>query len=221
MKERIKNIKRRLARWFLPMLIYGIMRLLRATMRMEIVGAEIPRPFHARGEGVIHIFWHGRMLMMPFVYQGTCMNVLISTHGDGEIIANVMRRFGFDLVRGSSSRGGKEALREMVRLLRGNKDISITPDGPRGPAEVLKEGVAQVARLTGRPVIPVSFAATRAKRFPTWDRFLLPMPFSRATVVLGDPLYYVDGEDGETFRLRIEAALRNVTARADDLAGRS
>lgn len=219
MKETLKILKRRLAGNFLPGLIYYIIRLLHATMRTRVVGGEIPRAFHDRGEGTINVFWHGRLLMLPFFYQGKGLHVLISSHGDGEIIANVMRLFGFQLVRGSSSKRGKEAFLEMVRLSRQNRDLAITPDGPRGPAEVVKDGVAQVARLTGRPVITLAFSSSRGKRFNSWDRFLLPFPFSRGVFVWGEPLYYREGEEMEAFRLRIEEALRDTTRRADEYAG--
>jgi lysophospholipid acyltransferase (LPLAT)-like uncharacterized protein len=157
--------------------------------------------------------------MCPFAYLGKDMNVLISSHGDGELIANAMKGFGFGLVRGSSSKRGAEAIRELVRLVRKNSDLAITPDGPRGPAEVVKQGVAQVALMTGRPILPLAFASTRSKRFNSWDRFLLPYPFSLGVFVWGEPLYFQKGESLETFRLCIEKALCETTRRADEYTG--
>jgi lysophospholipid acyltransferase (LPLAT)-like uncharacterized protein len=110
-------------------------------------------------------------------------------------------------------------LKEMVRLLREDKDIAITPDGPKGPREVAKAGVAQVGRLSGRAVIPMAFGASRAWRLGSWDRFLIPKPFSRGVYVVGEPLRYREGEELEAFRERIEAALRDVTERADSYFG--
>jgi len=132
MRERLKELKNRRAGGLLPRLIYLVIRALRATMWVRIVGAEIPQAFHDRGVGVINVLWHARLLMVPFAYTGKGIRVLISSHGDGEIIANVMRCFRFGLVRGSSSKGGKEALREMVQLARDNQDLAITPDGRGG-----------------------------------------------------------------------------------------
>lgn len=216
MKSLLKEIKNRLAGGFLPKLIYAVIRVLYATMRVQVLGDEIPRSFQSKGEGVINVFWHSRLLMIPFVYTGDGVYVLISSHGDGEIIANAMKKFGFFQVRGSSSKGGSEALTEMVRLARKNRDLAITPDGPRGPAEIVKPGAAQVARISGRPVIPLAYSVSRGKRFNSWDRFLLPYPFSRCVFVWGEPLYYRKGEDMEVFRLRIEEALKTTTQRADE-----
>ena len=206
MKKLLRPLKKRLSRRFLPKLLYLLMRALYATMRVRIVGAEIPRAFHEKGEGVINVFWHGRLLLTQFAYEGKELHVLASPHGDGEIIGKVSKYFGFHLVRGSSNKRGAGALMELVRLARKNCDLVITPDGPRGPAEVVKPGVAQVARITGRPVIPSAFSSSRAKEFRSWDRFRLPYPFSRAVFVWGEPLYYREGEDMEEFRRRIENA---------------
>jgi lysophospholipid acyltransferase (LPLAT)-like uncharacterized protein len=215
MKDFLRALKNRLASGFLPALIYIAIRVLFATMRIRVVGGEIPRSYHDRDEGVIVVFWHNRLLMVPLAYMGKDMNVLISSHGDGELIANATKRFGFHLVRGSSSKGGAEAIRELVRLGRKNSDMAITPDGPRGPVEVVKQGVAHVARVTGRPILPLSFSSSRFRRFNSWDRFLLPYPFSRGVFVWGEPLYYRKGEELEVFRRRIDEALRDTTRRAD------
>lgn len=219
MKQLRRDIARRLSLGVGPYLLYLLIRLLNVSMRIEMVGREVMPSFTGKGEGFVGIFWHGRLLMIPFIYPGSAMHVLISTHRDGEIIARVMERFGFRLVRGSSKKGGTAALKEMVRLLRDNKDVAITPDGPKGPREVVKPGVAQVARLTGKAVIPMAFSASRAWRMGSWDRFLIPKPFSRGVYVVGEPLSYRDDEEPEAFRVRIEAALRDVTERADGYFG--
>ncbi len=211
-----KNLKYPINRALLPVLIHFAVRMLQATMRIRVIGGEAVRSFHERGEGVIIVLWHSRLLMSPFAYMGKELHCLLSSHGDGDLIANTMKGFGFRLIRGSSTKGGTEALREMVRLGRNNTDLAITPDGPRGPAEVAKPGIAQLARLTGHPILPLAFSSSRARRFKSWDRFLLPYPFSRGVFVWGDPLFCREGEEIEAFRLRIEEALRDTTRRADE-----
>jgi lysophospholipid acyltransferase (LPLAT)-like uncharacterized protein len=222
MKKKIKKILRRVknrqATRLLPVLIYLAIRFLHATMRIRIIGAEVPQAFHLRGEGIIIAFWHSRLLMAPFAYKGRGAHALVSSHGDGEIIANVLKCFQIKLVRGSSSKKGAKALIELVRLARKNCDLAIIPDGPRGPAETVKPGVAQLARLTGRPVVPLAFSSSKCKRFRSWDRLLLPYPFSRGVLIWGEPLFFREGEELEAFRLRIEQAIRETTLRADELA---
>jgi lysophospholipid acyltransferase (LPLAT)-like uncharacterized protein len=222
--KRLKQLRKKLAASLAgslgSWLLHGFICLLYRTMRVTVVGGEIVPSFNARGEGFVGAFWHGRMLLIPFIYPGKAMHVLISIHRDGEIIANVMKLFGFSLVRGSSKKGGTAALREMLQLLKENKDLAITPDGPRGPAETLKPGIAEVARLSGKAVVPVTFSASPCFRATSWDRMMIPYPFSRGVLYVGEPLRYERGEDMEAFRLRLETALREVTARADDLVAR-
>jgi lysophospholipid acyltransferase (LPLAT)-like uncharacterized protein len=216
----MKNLRRKISGYIssatvISHLLHAVIWLLRRTMAVTYVGSGIMPSFAARGEGFIGVFWHSRLLMLPFIYPGSRIHILISIHRDGEIIANVMKRFGFGLVRGSSTKGGMAALREMIALLKQGSDLGVTPDGPKGPAEVVKGGVAQLAKLSGKAVIPISYSASRSVRCTSWDRFLLPIPFSRMVFVVGEPLYYCEGEDLEDFRLRVETALKDVTAKAD------
>jgi len=216
MKDLRRKISIYLSGYVVSVILHAFIWFLRRTMRVTYLGESIMPSFAARGEGFIGVFWHARMLMLPLIYPGKRIHILISSHRDGEIIANVMKRFGFDLVRGSSSKGGMAALREMITLLKSGSDLGITPDGPRGPAEVVKGGVAQVAMLSGKAVIPISFSSSRRFRFDSWDRFYLPLPFSRLVFAVGDPLYHTKGEELEDFRLRIESALQRITAKADN-----
>lgn len=202
-------------------LLVTIIRLIYATMRISVVGKEILPGHAARGEGYVAAFWHGRILMIPFLYPGKALHILVSSHRDGEIIARILSSFGFQLVRGSSSKGGSDALREMLRLLKSDQDLGIAADGPRGPAEILKPGAAQLGRLSGKAVVPISFSASRSLRFRSWDRFMFPLPFSRGVFVVAEPLHAEQGEENEAFRLRIEDALKEATAMADAMAGRA
>jgi lysophospholipid acyltransferase (LPLAT)-like uncharacterized protein len=219
----MKALRRKFARFLsgtpLSYLLYFLIRLIHATMRITVVGGDIIPSYVNRGEGFVCIFWHGRMLLVPVLYSGRWMHVLISVHRDGEIIANVMKCFGFHLVRGSSNKGGAAALREMLTLLKEEKAVAITPDGPKGPAELLKPGTAQVGKLSGKAIIPVTFSANPCFRARSWDRFMVPYPFSRGVLHIGEPLRYREGEGLEAFRQRLEQALREINARADRLVG--
>ena len=114
--------------------------------------------------------------------------MLISRSEDGAMIADLVRRFGFVTVRGSSSRGGAEGLRALARAIREGHSVVVVPDGPRGPREVLKPGVVALARLTGAPVVPLALAASSEWRARSWDEFRIPKPFSRCVVRFGEPI---------------------------------
>ena len=131
-----------------------IIRTLARSMHIETRGQEHVDGLYRTGQRVIIAFWHARQLMMPLTYRGTLAHILISQHQDGEIIARIVERFGFKAVRGSSTRGGVEALRELIRLGRAGVDLVVTPDGPRGPAQIAKMGVIQLAQSTDSTALP-------------------------------------------------------------------
>ena len=218
MKQLLRLIKTRFP-GLLPTLAYGVIRSLFATLRVRMVNLESPKAFHDRGEGIIQVMWHSRLCISPCAYQGNKGHILISSHGDGEIIARVTALFGFEHIRGSSSKGADRALKQMLRLARRNEDLIVTPDGPRGPAEVVKPGVAQIAKLTGLAVVPFAISASSCIRLRSWDRFMVPLPFAKVFFVWGDPIRCGADEEVEQFRIRVEEVLRKVTADADGMAG--
>ncbi|PLX85972.1 MAG: hypothetical protein C0617_02195 [Desulfuromonas sp.] len=192
-----------------------VIRMLGRLMRLETVGGEVPRSFVERGEYPILAFWHDQLLLMVLGYTGPGSKILISASKDGELIARVMHRFGMGAVRGSSNRGGRAAFRELVALGKESVDLVVTPDGPKGPRHQVKDGVVQLARLTGRGVVPMAFACSRGHRFASWDRFLLPYPFCRGVFAFGPPLYHAEGESVEQFRARIQEAMKENLERAE------
>ena len=139
----------------------SVIRALGRSMQIETRGHEQVDALYREGKRVIIAFWHARQLMMPLTYRGAGAHILISRHQDGEIIARIVERFGFLAVRGSSTRGGVEALRELIRLGRSGADLVVTPDGPKGPAQVAKMGVIQLARASGLPIVPLTFGCSK------------------------------------------------------------
>jgi lysophospholipid acyltransferase (LPLAT)-like uncharacterized protein len=130
-----------------------------------------------------------------------------------------VEKWGFQVLRGSSSRGGTKALRQMVRLLRGGTPIAVTPDGPRGPRQEMKLGPLLAAQMAGVPVIPVSAGTDRAWWFEGWDRFMVPKPFSRIRLKYGEPVRIPpDADQAEVERIaaELQAALNRLTADVDD-----
>lgn len=197
-----------------PFLAAGVIRMLRRLIRVDFLGEEVPRTFWQRQEHVILAFWHDQLLLMVTGYRGPGAKILISASKDGELIARTMSYFGQGAVRGSSTRGGRAAFKAMLELAKEPYDLVFTPDGPKGPRHQLKEGVAQLARLTGRPVIPMAFACSRGHRFASWDRFLLPYPFSRGVFSFGAPVRHEEGETPLAFQTRLLQAMEANDRRA-------
>ncbi|HKV07503.1 MAG TPA: lysophospholipid acyltransferase family protein [Thermoanaerobaculia bacterium] len=172
----------------LPFLAAWLIRCLRASVRLRHHGDARVREWERKGDHFILAFWHRHLLLMPYAYQGRRISVLVSQSKDGELIAKTVARLGIDSSRGSSSRGGVAGLRALLRKAEEGWDIAFTPDGPRGPASEVQPGVILAAAATGLPVVPVAIAASRAKRLNSWDRFLVPLPFSTVHFVYGEPL---------------------------------
>ncbi len=169
-------------------------------------------------EPLIFIFWHNRIFLMPHLFRKywrprgrNRTAVLISRSKDGQRLADVLTAFRLRCVRGSSSRGGAEALRELTGLVQEGYDIGITPDGPRGPRYVLQPGCVNLARLTGATIIPVSYDLTRKITLRSWDAFQIPVPFARCTVRIGPPLTVPRDADVETKRAEVEQVLRQLS----------
>jgi len=147
----------------IPWLGYWLIRILRITMRIRVLNAEGIRTMWKENRNMIVAFWHGQQLMMPTAYGGKNVTILISRHRDGELIARTVGRFGFRAARGSTTRGGSTALNQLVRSARNGSDLAVTPDGPRGPRHVAQPGVLELAKLTGLPIFPVAFGASKKK----------------------------------------------------------
>ena len=161
--------------------------------------------------------------MTPLVYGGRGLKILISRHRDGELVTRTVRYFGLGTIRGSSTRGGIAGIKGLVRALQKGYDVAIAPDGPRGPRYKVQPGVIQVAKLSGRPIFPFTFSATPRKTLHTWDRFILPFPFSRGVFVWGDPIWvnHAEGEKGmERKALLLEKRLQEITEFADHYFGK-
>jgi lysophospholipid acyltransferase (LPLAT)-like uncharacterized protein len=166
-----------------------LVRLLAATWRIREVNRAPSQRLRDGGKPVIFTLWHGEMLALLWHHRKEGITVLISEHGDGEIVARIAEALGYRTVRGSTSRGGGRALLGMSRTVQGGGDAAFTPDGPRGPARRFAPGALIVAQRTGAPVITLRISPSRAWRLTSWDRFVIPKPFSRIRIAYGDPAY--------------------------------
>jgi lysophospholipid acyltransferase (LPLAT)-like uncharacterized protein len=209
---------------FLGSLIFSLlMRGMFLTGRVTRDFPESMQPY-ARGElPAIFCFWHGRMLMHPFVRPGNrSMSVLISHHNDGALITATMRWLGIGSVRIHSRRNNAKTVRELLAVTERGGNIGITPDGPRGPFQQAAGGAAYVASKTGYPMIPVTFSARRHWRLRSWDQFLIPKFFTQIHFVAGDPIHVIrDTEDDvrDALTTQLATELTRITLAADITCG--
>ncbi|MEK7823907.1 MAG: lysophospholipid acyltransferase family protein [Candidatus Eisenbacteria bacterium] len=207
--------------WWMPLAAAAAARLvlvLGATWRVVRVRLHERDTLLDRGERCIFAFWHARLLPLVFTHRRRSIAVLIGRHRDGELIARIITRLGFLTGRGSSTRGGEEGIREMLRHAEDRRLLALTPDGPRGPAERVKPGLVYLASRTGCPVIPVATAARHAWTLDSWDRFRIPQPFARVVVAYGAPIAVparLRDDEVEVWRVRIEAGIRELTAEVE------
>jgi lysophospholipid acyltransferase (LPLAT)-like uncharacterized protein len=192
-----------------------IFRALARTWRLHVINAEPHRAIRATGQPVIYTFWHGTMLPLLWQHRKEGVAILISEHGDGEIIARIAHSLGYQSVRGSTSRGGERAILGTARELENGRDVAFTPDGPRGPRESFAPGALIVSQRTGAPLVLITVDAPRAWRLTSWDRFLIPKPFARVTIAYEDPVA-VDAPDARAAAAQAPAwqeRLRNLASR--------
>ena len=200
--------------WFFSLAASLIIRILSATLRVRHV-----RPENIRNTPqYILTFWHRQM--MPIL--GTSLwkhpiTVMASQSKDGDFSTATLGRFGIKTARGSSTRGGASALRTFLRSAREGVSLVFTPDGPRGPAGVVKDGVIFAAQASGVPILPMAFAAKKYTLLRTWDRTIIPKPFSKGVCVYGEPMLVPRDSDIAEWRVKVENALNELTAEAERL----
>ncbi|MCX5800687.1 MAG: lysophospholipid acyltransferase family protein [Candidatus Eisenbacteria bacterium] len=167
---------------------YLIIALVWRTLRIEQIDTGDIERCPGETKRRIFVFWHGELLTLAYAHRNAGICVLVSRHRDGESIAKALQRLGFRVVRGSSTGGGLEGLFEMCTSVREGRDLAIAPDGPRGPRHMVQPGVLYLAQRAGVVVVPTACATARRIVLNTWDRFEIPLPFSRVVVAHGRPL---------------------------------
>ncbi len=212
----------------LAWLLAAWMRFCFATIRWTREGETEVEAIWARGGGVIPIFWHSRLALSPASWpldRATPTKALVSLSADGQFIARALERVGFPAIRGSTAnkdkgqaaKGGSQALRDGLRQLKVG-GLAVTPDGPRGPANVMGEGVPLMAKLSGAPVVFLGLSCRPAIRLGSWDRALVPLPFGRGALVY-DTAFYPEGAEPDEVAADWTARLTAVEARADAITG--
>lgn len=205
-----------------PYLIAGIALAVGRTWKIKVFGKRHIKKVLSDNKKPIFAFWHGRLMPLSYTFRGQGIYILSSESRDGQLSIKANRALGYKLIGGSTSKGGMRGLREITRVARSGASIGITPDGPRGPAQKLHEGLMVIAMTTGNPIIPVSASASRPVFLRSWDRFLIPLPFSRLGVILGKPIYVprrMSREMRQEYLQHIENVLNHLQNEADRMMG--
>ena len=176
----MKKILNKITITVAPFLAALLIRLLAMTIKITYINFEDVWEEWQKGKNIIVAFWHGRLMMMPHVYRGRGISILVSQHRDGELIARTVRNFGIDSVRGSSTRGWLGGVKGLLNEIKKGRDIAITPDGPRGPRFNVQMGIVHLAKITGLPIVPMTFSASKKKHLRAGMHLLYLIPFQRA-----------------------------------------
>ena len=195
-----------------------IIDLLCATTTIESEGLKKIAPILGSGK-FIGACWHSRIIFFSYIFKGWNLVILVSKSKDGEIIARILQNQGHETIRGSSSRGGLRALAKQIKILKKQQRPGvIIPDGPRGPRHKVQPGIITLAKKTGYPIVPFSYSAKKIKIFSSWDRFILPYPFTKCRIAYGDPIYVPEDTDKNSydlFKTKLEKELCRITDDAD------
>lgn len=198
------TFKQRLIIRLTGFLLFWLIRAIGATLKFEVIGRE----HHTEAQPLIYCFWHNRIPTATFFWRNRGIVVMSSQSFDSEYIARFIQRFGYGTAKGSSTRGARAGLIQMIRAVRAGKSAAFTVDGPRGPIYVAKPGALLLAAKSGAPILPFSISLDRCWRLKSWDRIEIPKPFARAVVVIGQPIFVKDGSSEaelERFQLALEA----------------
>jgi hypothetical protein len=189
-------------------------RIIGCSWRFRVISEEYVEEARRHAPHVIFAFWHGRMLPLSYRYRNRSIQVLASAHKDGELMGQTIRLLGFGHVRGSSTRGGARAIRELVARLEEGFDLGITVDGPKGPRYAVKPGPLEISKISGAPVVPAAVSSKSHWVFSSWDAFEFPKPFTKIYVRFGKPVLVppdAGPDDLEARRVELEQVLREIT----------
>lgn len=186
--------------------------------RISIINSKYLQHVRSSGKPFIIVTWHGRMLVPIYIHRNMGLVAMVSEHGDGEMIAQTILRLGYKTVRGSSTRGGSRAVRQMLKLLKSGHNCAILPDGPNGPSQEFKMGAILISQRSGAWLLPCTFSASKPIQLHSWDRFTLWRPFSKLKAVYGEPMSVprkINSHELEQYRLKMEKRMNALVEEAD------
>jgi lysophospholipid acyltransferase (LPLAT)-like uncharacterized protein len=218
-EERKKRVKKERRARRLSALAYTAATAIYRSLNLNVVNQEPTLP---SGIGSIFVTWHGRTLIPANYFRNRSYWALVSLSNDGEMQSKIFEKYGFQIARGSTGRGGVKGALQMARKVKEGGVLAFTPDGPRGPTHKVQLGVILMAEKSGAPIIPVGVSASRRWLIKSWDSYMVPRPFSKAYWVYGDPIYVPNNLDEaarDHFAELVEIALNKVEKQAEELAG--
>lgn len=206
-------------RYLMPYVGFFLIYFIGATCRLKVLNRHIEDSLLDKKINPVYALWHGRLLYFSYLYRWQRKhNILVSPSPDGEIIGNILKLFGFFVIWGSSFKQGGRALLSLFRKARKSESVVLIADGSRGPAFIAQQGTISVSMLTGLPIVPMTYSADKKKILGSWDRLLIPFPFSNIVVIYGMPVYVprdADIEMRELKRKELEDELNAITMQAD------
>jgi len=209
---------RRIRNFLIGLLGPLIVRLWIGTLSVRYLGVDVRDGRLPRKPSGIFVFWHQRMLAFAGIFHHSGFKAVVSEHGDGEMIARICQGLGIHAIRGSSTRGGARAILEILRNTGREACLAITPDGPQGPRHFFHDGTIYIASRTGLTLYPVAVSFARYVQLPTWDGFIIPRPFTRTVIRMGEGILVppdIEREAIETLRKTVEEKLRELTDSTD------
>ncbi len=203
---------------FLSTLAWVSIHALYATLQIKSIGHEKFNHYKKTGQKVIYAFWHGRQFLLVRYMSNKNISIMSSTSRDGILQANILKKFKYEIISGSSAKSPVRALISSIQKMREGYDVGFAVDGPRGPLYKVKPGAIFLAKKMRVPIIPLSFSAKPAMILKSWDRYLLPRPFSKSVIIFGDPFHPSQDFESDTINSEcrnLENILNHITRQAD------
>jgi len=209
----LRSLTKNLGIFIVPFLIVFLVRVIGVTMRYSFKNSCSLAQARLDGN-CIFVFWHQKFFPLLYSHRNSRINIMVSQHRDGELIARALKLLGFTVTRGSTTRGGMKACLVMRKVVK-QYDLAITPDGPKGPRYHFSGGPITIAKLSKRPILSVGIGASRAKYFSSWDHFMLPIPMSRINIVFGKVHYIKKDANEEMIRQILTRELNEINRVAE------
>jgi lysophospholipid acyltransferase (LPLAT)-like uncharacterized protein len=215
----LKNWWRKVRPYILSDVIYALMSMVCSTLRIKVVDGD---RLAEDGSGKIACLWHGRTIIPAFGRFWVGYWVIISHSRDGEMQSRIYNKLKFNIIRGSTGRGGVRAAVEAIRVLKKGGRLAITPDGPKGPTGVVQDGVIFMAKKAGVALYPMGISTRPRILAKSWDRYMIPVPFGKATVIIGEPIFLSSDasvEEEELVKAKLGADMHRLEAEAERAMG--